>query len=248
MKINKTKIEHFLMPQKCPVCREPLPLESAGEFLCPICRAAIEFEKQKICKVCGQRASECLCKPEMLKTDDGDMLKLMFYEADTGQPADRLVMYMKHYKDKCVFGHVSDMLLARLCKFDKNIKADPENYVFTFVPRSRKAVALHGFDQSKILAKMIAEKLGARFAVTVKRTFFSKSQKKLNHKKRVENAKKSFLPVNDLTIDGKNVVLVDDIATSGASMNICEKFIKDLGAEKIIFLSICAVEPKLKKA
>ena len=246
--MNRAKIAHFLMPQKCPVCREPLPLDSAGEFLCPICRAAIEFEKQKICKVCGNRASECLCKPEMLKTDDGDMLKLMFYEADTGQPADRLVMYMKHYKDKRVFGHVADMLLARLCKFDKNIKANPENYVFTFVPRSRKAVALHGFDQSKILAKNMADKVGAKFAVTSKRTISGKSRKKVNYKKRAENAKKSFLPVKNVDLVGKTAVLLDDIATSGASMKICAKFINDLGAERIIFLAVCMVEPKPKKA
>ena len=236
------------MPQKCPVCREPLPLDSAGEFLCPICRAAIEFEKQKICKVCGLRASECLCRPEMLKNADSDLLKIMFYEEDTGQPADRLTMYMKHYKDKRVFGHVSDMLLTRLCKFDKNLSENPENYVFTFVPRSRKAVALHGFDQSKILAKFMADKVGAQFAVTSKRTLSGKSQKKLNYKKRAENAKKSFLPVTNIDLSGKTAVLLDDIATSGASMQACAKFIKDLGAERIIFLAVCMVEPKPKKA
>lgn len=245
--MKRAEIAHFLMPQKCPVCREPLPPDAAGAFLCPICRAAIEFEKQKICKVCGNRASECLCKPEMLKTDDGDMLKLMFYEADTGQPADRLVMYMKHYKDKRVFGHVADMLLTRLCKSEERIRENPENYVFTFVPRSKKATALYGFDQSKILAREMAKQSGATFAVTSKRTLLGKSQKKLDYKKRAKNAKKSFLPLKNVDLTGKTVILIDDVATSGASMKICAKYIKTYGAERIVFLSVCSVEPKLKK-
>ena len=247
MKISKTKIEHFLMPQKCPVCREPLPLDSAGAFLCPICRSKIEFEKQKICKVCGQRAIDCLCKPKILKDANSDLLKLMFYEADSGGPSDRLVMYLKHFKDKRVFDYISDMLLSRLSEVERGISDEPQKYLFTFVPRSRKARVAYGFDQSEILAKMLAKRTGAAFAPTVKRSVFGKRQKELDYKKREKNAKKIFYPKGKVDLLGKIVVLVDDISTSGASMSVCAGHIKNMGAERVVFLAVCMTEPKENK-
>ena len=186
--------------------------------------------------------------PDSLKRAGAEvLLKLCFYDTNSGSSADRLVLYLKDYKDKRVFKYIS----AELCReiknyFYKNQKSF-KNVVFTYSPRSRSGVAQKGFDQAQLITKYCAEYFGTVFGITVKRSFWGKQQKGLSVKKRDENAKRSFVLEKGINIKGTTVVLIDDVVTTGASLAACTKILRSAGAETVICVSIARTEKFLGK-
>ena len=236
----KSTVFNFFFPQKCPVCRSLLKLGEEGDFvMCPHCRLKWNYEKQKLCSECSLPAHLCVCMPNrMKKAGVSDLFKLCFYDADSGSAADRLVLYMKDYRDRRVFRFVAKELCFHLKKYFQSKNIDAKNVVFTYAPRSRATLEKCGFDQAKWISSECASYMGSCFMMTVKRRYFTKRQKGLNKKERVANANKAFVLDCRTELEGKIVVLVDDVVTTGSSFAACAKLLKDAGTEKIICLAV----------
>lgn len=109
------------------------------------------------------------------------------------------------------------------------------------VPLSEKRFAIRGFNQSKIVAKIISDYYNIPFAdkclIKIKDT---PRQSKLNKAHRITNVYGAFKVIDSLPVKNKTVVLIDDIFTTGSTMNACAKELKENGAEKVIGLS-CSI-------
>ena len=94
-----------------------------------------------------------------------------------------------------------------------------------------------GYNQAGI----IAEALGKQLEISVeekilKRQKNTKPQKELNHQERQKNMKNAFVVRKKL--NGENILLVDDIYTTGSTIEEAAKELKRAGAEKIFFLTV----------
>ena len=103
----------------------------------------------------------------------------------------------------------------------KNLKSllfshgiDLKSCIVTYAPRRSIGKIDYGFDHSKELARYISKNLG----IELRKTLINRgtnAQKTLSKVERVENAKLSYLPSKRVDVNGKTVIFVDDIITSG---------------------------------
>ncbi|WP_242981148.1 ComF family protein [Ruminiclostridium sufflavum] len=103
------------------------------------------------------------------------------------------------------------------------------------VPLYRYKQKLRGYNQAELIAKYAAEQLKLPFAggVLVK-TSESKSQSALNRNERLINVEGLFKVIKAESISDKNILLVDDIITTGSTVNQSSKALKLAGASRII--------------
>ena len=103
-----------------------------------------------------------------------------------------------------------------------------------------KKKKIRGYNQSEILAKRVADNLLVNYDDKVlTQPFDTKTQHILSYDERIENVKgKYFANANSYN----NILLIDDIITTGATMNECAKTLKKSGAENVYFASVAMVE------
>jgi predicted amidophosphoribosyltransferase len=112
----------------------------------------------------------------------------------------------------------------------RNSVLDPEKYIFTNVPRRKKAILEYGIDHSALLARELAKRFGARY-VHILRSNAKAPQKSLETNERLKNA--DFAIENEADLSKESVIVVDDIITSGASMASAAMHIRSLGCKNI---------------
>ena len=110
------------------------------------------------------------------------------------------------------------------------------------VPLHIKRLRQRGFNQSLILAQSLAKKwqIPVNFSL-LKRHKFTLTQTGLNKDERKQNIKGAFEVNNKKIISGKNIILVDDVYTTGATINECAKTLIKAGAQKVTVLTLARV-------
>lgn len=105
-----------------------------------------------------------------------------------------------------------------------------------YVPMTRRATVKRGFNQSAVFAKIISNRLGLKFEKGVLRKIRETApQKSLRAAQRKTNLKGAFKVVKD--VDGKSILLVDDIVTTGATLRENAKMLYKAGARRVTALT-----------
>ncbi len=111
------------------------------------------------------------------------------------------------------------------------------------VPLHRKRRRERGFNQAQLIARNIFEVLkkdhpNIQFDdLNLQRMKFTKQQAKLNRAERLINLEGAFAWSGDVVLS-KNIILVDDVFTSGATMQECARVLKNSGANKVYGLTM----------
>lgn len=116
--------------------------------------------------------------------------------------------------------------------FEKREPYLPENTIITFVPMFREKERIRGFNQAKLIAKKLGKITGRKVLPLLEKIKDTRSQTKLDKVERLANMKDSFRKKEE-TVCPNNVLLVDDVWTSGATMKECAKILKKSGAKRI---------------
>lgn len=104
--------------------------------------------------------------------------------------------------------------------------------MITAVPSDLRMRIRRGYDPAAAIAKEISRRSGVRFAVTLS-TEKHTEQKRLNARERAENVKGAFELVDKELIQGKNILLVDDICTTGSTLSECARVLRENGAAAV---------------
>lgn len=234
MKVTKFKkaLVSFIFPSKCSCCGEIIQ----SGYVCEKCKSQLKFVEEKRCLSCGMGNKFCECKFNVYRFDG---IVAPFYNADAAQQGiygakfgGRISAYKFYVNEmtKCVKDYFG------------NIKFD----AVTFVPTSRKRLRERGYNQSEILAKGIAENLNLPVYDLLK----VKNKSIKQHQ--IERLKDRFKNVKELyDLKGRarfeNLLLVDDIKTTGATLDQCSRCLKLGGAEKVYCVTALVAESGLKK-
>ena len=110
-----------------------------------------------------------------------------------------------------------------------------ENYdIILSVPISKKRYKLRGYNQSSLIAKGIAASLNIKYENNILiKTKNTQKQSLLNKELRKTNVENSYKVVNEKIIKNKNLLLIDDIYTTGSTLNECSRMLKKAGCKKI---------------
>lgn len=130
------------------------------------------------------------------------------------------------------FGEILLLTIEEL-RLDKKIDA------IAFVPIHKKKEALRGYNQSELLATFVANNLDIPLLKNhLLKTKFTIDQNKLDKVERRNNLKNSFKAINIKDFKDKEILLIDDIITTGSTMEECAKILKESGAKSIYGLAL----------
>lgn len=111
--------------------------------------------------------------------------------------------------------------------------------LIAYIPAHRRKDALRGYNQAELLAGYIAEKLKKPLSKNnLVKVRWTENQSNLNKVDRVVNLKDSFHIKNPEEIIGKKILLIDDIITTGATMEECSRVLMNNGAREVIGLAL----------
>lgn len=219
----------ILFPQTCCFCGKV-----SKSNICKECEKKITYIQEPACKKCG--------KPIRYEETEycGDCTgKDFYYEQGKGiwlhTGNVRWSIYQFKYHNRRIYGQFYAQELFRLYgDLIKKWKID----VIIPIPLHRKRRRKRGYNQAEIVAKHLG-KLTGIFVDTksVVRVHNTKPQKELSHKERSKNLRNAFR-VTKHWKGKKNVLLIDDIYTTGNTIDSVAKVLKENGTHKVWFLTI----------
>jgi ComF family protein len=123
------------------------------------------------------------------------------------------------------------------------------------VPLHQRRLRFRGFNQSLLIAKYVGENITPGFEIPVLenvlvRHHYTEPQMKIkNHSHRKNNIQNAFSVIKneEKKLKGKNIWLVDDVATTGATLFECAKVLKKAGAKEVFALVVARQEIKTKE-
>jgi ComF family protein len=115
------------------------------------------------------------------------------------------------------------------------------------VPRMKSSIRRYGYNQTEVLAKIISKYSGIPYMPLLEASgLYDTEQKVLDKNLRVLNVRNKFIPVrkirkNKAVIQNKNILIIDDIITTGSTLSECARIIKNMGAENVYALCAASV-------
>lgn len=229
------KIVNLLFPLHCPVCDEIVP---AGDGkLCMTCRGKIHYIKEPVCQKCGRQLADesgvlCeSCKRKEHYFDKG----MALYDYQSMKKS----IYRFKYGKRCEYAEFYAEDIYRHFKRDIiNMEAD----AVIPIPLHRTRLRSRGYNQAELLARHLSRLSGIPVNKNVvKRIRKTVPQKQLDAYGRQNNLKKAFNIRSDV-VKLKKVILVDDIYTTGSTIDAVAAELRRCGVEKIYFITLCIGE------
>ncbi len=115
---------------------------------------------------------------------------------------------------------LSDLFSSMLCDRIKDITHLYDFDFITSVPISRKRLLHRGFNQSELIARKISDMLNIPYVICIHKSRHTIAQSALKAKKRADNIRGAFVADSE-RVKNKRILLVDDIITTGSTMNEC---------------------------
>ena len=195
----------------CNVCGRPFPDASGDDHYCGVCLARAPH-------FIGARAWACYPREELVE-----------------HPLRQVVQKFK-YGRKVSLGKSLGRLMARGCQeFLSEVRAD----LIVPVPLHLKRLRWRGFNQSLLLARQVSRVYNIPLdPFALQRNRETPPQTQLNEEERRKNMRDAFSLISDRSVTGKSVLLVDDVYTSGATVNECSRTLKKNGAKQVYVLTL----------
>lgn len=232
--INTLKNALYVKDIKCIICNDELK-EKNKYCICQVCMQKLPFKTGKICYKCGDNivgsGSYCLhCKDH---EKPYEFARASFtYE----KPIKTLIYELKYSRGKFLAQYLSLFLVDEFIK--QNWQVDAVIPVPLYVSREKK----RGFNQATLLSSQFQNLLNLQIDTTsLIRTKNTPTQTKLTKEQRKSNLEKAFKVTNKQNIKNKNILLVDDVFTTGATIEECATALKKAGAKNVYAITLAHV-------
>ncbi|MDZ7798009.1 MAG: ComF family protein [Patescibacteria group bacterium] len=213
----------LLFPVTCLGCGKE------GQWLCQTCLNQIKFNKKQVCPVCRKPSNQgqvCFICQKNIKLKS--LVVICDYQDQIIEKAIHSLKY-KYARDLKKFFNL--IINFHLQNNDYNFL---KNSVIIPIPLHKKREKWRGFNQALIIAKELSKITNIYLSEnSLKRTKNTKSQIKLKAKQRQKNLENAFKVSQKLEILGKTAILIDDVYTTGATMNEAAKALKKAGAKDV---------------
>ena len=222
-----------LYPPRCPICEAILL--NAKDMVCERCRDSLPYVEEPFCMCCGkpiarherQLCADCETRSHLF--DEGRAVFL--YEKGVRLSVNRL-KFLNRREYIPFYGECLYRLFLEMEPFWRAQCLVP-------VPMHPKKRAVRGFDQAMLLARALSRlsNLPLKEDLLV-RTRFTQSSKKLSRMERRKNLRGVFRIRPEADIPS-SVILIDDIYTTGATMDEASYALRKAGVKRIFFLTLC---------
>lgn len=213
----------LLFPPKCPFCGRML--EKGQVLLCPDCQRDLPWTR-------GVQGEQ---KLEFIKL----CVAPLWYR-------DKVRNSHHRYKFSGVRAYTESYaaLMAQCVEDHLAGRVD----VVTWVPLSRRRLWRRGYDQSRLLAERLAPKLGVPCEHLLKKIRHTKAQSGITgESERRANVLGAYELVSGAEADGRRILLVDDVVTTGATASECARILRTAGAAEVVCVTLAMAGKKQKE-
>jgi len=210
------KLANMVYPAKCIFCRQLLNYD-ATLHICSSCYAKLPFAAETLLKTSqDNRASYC----------DG-VISIFRY---SGMVKESLIRF-KFYNKPGYCRTYARLIAGRLAKMTDMTQYD----IVLSVPLHRKRELSRGYNQASLISHFLSRELKLpECSGSLKRLKHTETQSLLDKQKRHDNIQGAFIVKAPENIKGKTILIVDDILTTGSTIEECSRMLKQAGAVKII--------------
>lgn len=212
------KVISLIYPNKCGYCSKVI---SHKDVICEECKKII-----KPCMHIKKLRLKSCCEPVLC-------ISIFKY---TGKVKDAILKFKfygyKEFSKVFTYG-ISAKDIQSLIK----LRID----LITSVPLSRKRKCLREYNQAECFARNLSEKLNIPYKELLSKNVDNVPQHELSSCDRAQNVEGVYSVLNFSEVSGKNILLCDDIVTTGNTLGECVKILKNSGANKIVCFTIAFV-------
>ena len=202
-----------------------------------LCEALIEviYPRENYCIICGEDdcfgiCSNCKKSINLIGEEyQEEIISCGYY----GGVLKELILKFKYKSDFTAGDILAELLEEYIAQ-----KFDYKEYIIAYIPLSKKSKKARGFNQCEYMARRIAGNLeieSLELLIKVKET---KEQKKLKKDERFENIRGAFGVKKGINIKNKKIILIDDVATTGATLKEAGELLKKFDISDIKLLTL----------
>ncbi|MFH1890233.1 MAG: ComF family protein [Candidatus Kuenenbacteria bacterium] len=240
-KDNTAKLQKLFKQAKYAILSILFPIECLGcaredVWLCERCLNKIKYNIDYQCVVCKKGSDFGLTHSACRKETKLDGVVIASFGKDNflrGIIGKYKYNLIKELCDPLAQILINKIILSKQHGHNFLLKND---FTVMPVPLHKRRLRWRGFNQSQLLAEKIAVFFGLNTASNVLvRKKYTKPQVKFKRKKRIKNILNSFKINSGIQFDFKNtnVLLVDDVLTTGSTLNECARVLKEGGVKKV---------------
>lgn len=214
-----SSLRQHALPASCLLCAAP----ATRANLCEGCYADLPRLPPAHCPVCAEPTLDsaicgvCLAHPRKFDR--------VLAPAAYAYPLDRLIQSFKYGGNLAVAPLLADLMLAR-------IEAEPLPDLIVPMPLSTERLKERGFNQSLQIAELIAKRTGVPVDPDVcQRVRHGDAQSSLPYRRRADNVRGAFVCMRD--IEGCSIAIVDDVLTTGSTLDELARVLRLCGASRI---------------
>jgi len=239
-----TPVLNFLYPPRCAGCGEKFALHD-GRRVCARCVAKVEQMPSPRCEICGgplesiesgaERCARCLAQRPRYRLARTIARYRTTAEDEPGSlPA--LIRRHKYGLDQSVGRALAEFLPDEL-------PLEPKDYdVIIPVPLHWRRLWLRGFNQAALLAAEVAARLSVTLdTASMTRRRRTPPQTARHHDERIKNVRRAFVINDPERIKGRRVLIVDDVMTTGATVDECARVLLIAGAASVDVFTLARV-------
>lgn len=211
------KLKDLIYPPRCPFCETI----QRDETPCKQCLKNTTELTAIVCPICGAYPEDCHCGLRQFA-----FRRNVSAFAYAGAPRNMLLRFkqrnrpqLAEFMSRRMYYHI----IARLGK---------EFSCITYVPQTRQSSLKRGYYPSKVLAEALASRLELPCRCVLRRVG-NVQQKYLSSEERWANAKENYKLLPNASVAGR-VLLIDDLFTTGATLNACAELLREAGAEEVV--------------
>lgn len=226
---------HIVYPfrESCLLCGKPIkyPTEKFGTLLCETCQSDIQWIGDQICKICGRIEND-----QRLCGDCGYRFERQFVYSRSAavynEGMKQLLYRYKYQGDRKIGKLLGAVLYQGWKRYYEEPKTKHPIHLLTFVPLHEERLFERSFNQSKELAEELSKKTGIPVADLLIRDKATAKQSKQRREERLRSLrgafryKPGFEVATSVTTESIGILLVDDIYTTGATLNEAARVIR----------------------
>ena len=202
---------------------------------CGYCSKLISHEDM-ICEECKKTIKPCMHVKKLKFKDCGEPVLCISVFKYTGRVKDAILKF-KFYGYK----ELSKIFIYGISAKDiQNLIKSRIDFI-TSVPLSKRRKRSRGYNQAECFARNLSEKLNIPYKELLLKNVDNAPQHELSSCDRTRNVEGVYSVLNSDEISGKNILLCDDIVTTGNTLGECVKILKNGGANKVICFTIAFV-------
>ena len=221
----------FVLPPTCIACGN----EIDKGLVCNDCLDLVIYLRSPFCPHCGRpidKTKTCgYCRHEKY-LDYGRAFTLYV------PPVDKMIHHLK-YRGKTNLAKYFGLGMANVLNSDFHLR---EVDLIVPVPLHWLKQLRRRYNQAQLLTEIIHQETKIPISPMLERVKYTRTQTRLDHKKREENVRNAFKVKKMADVQNKKIILVDDVMTTGATIKECARTLKEAGVAEVYSL-VAAITP-----